>query len=69
VLALGAGTGLLSLLAAGAGAGRVTAIERSRSLYRMAKQALEANAGREGAQAVHLVDRKLQAVGITGGRL
>lgn len=38
VLALGTGSGLLALLAAGAGAGRVTAVERSRSLYRMAKQ-------------------------------
>jgi hypothetical protein len=44
VLVLGAGTGLLGLLAAraleqgGAGGGGVTCIERSRMLYRMAKQ-------------------------------
>lgn len=67
MLALGAGGGLLALLAAGAGAGRVTAVERSRSLYRMTRQALEANAARgEVARAVQLVDRKLQAVGVQG---
>ncbi|GAB4824134.1 hypothetical protein N2152v2_011180 [Parachlorella kessleri] len=68
-LVLGAGSGLLALLAAGAGAGRVTAVERSRSLYRMARQALEANAGREETKAVELVDRKLTAVGVRGEEL
>ena len=38
MLVLGAGGGMLSLLAAQAGAGRVTAVERSRMLYRMARQ-------------------------------
>lgn len=40
VLVLGAGTGVLPLMAAGAGAGSVTAVERTRMLYRMARQVL-----------------------------
>jgi predicted RNA methylase len=35
---LGAGTGVLPLMAAAAGAGSVTAVERTRMLYRMARQ-------------------------------
>ena len=68
VLVLGAGGGLLSLLAAQAGAGCVTAVERSRMLYRMAKQCLESNAGQHGEVVgrVRLVDRRLQAVGVAG---
>jgi predicted RNA methylase len=38
VLVLGAGTGLLPLMSAAAGAGSVTAVERTRMLYRMASQ-------------------------------
>lgn len=41
VLVLGAGGGLLALMAAAAGARRVTAVERSRMLYRMARQVLD----------------------------
>jgi predicted RNA methylase len=44
VLALSSGGGALPILAAQAGAGRVSAIERGRMLYRMAKQVLSANA-------------------------
>lgn len=68
-LVLGAGGGLLSLLAAQAGCGSVTAVERSRMLFRMAKQCLEANAGGEHAEVaarVRLVDRRLQSVGVEG---
>ncbi len=38
VLTLAAGGGVLPLLAAAAGAAHVTAVERSRMLYRMARQ-------------------------------
>jgi predicted RNA methylase len=38
VLVLGADTGLLPLMATAAGAGSVTAVERTRMLYRMARQ-------------------------------
>lgn len=68
-LVLGAGGGLLALLAAQAGCGSVTAVERSRMLFRMAKQCLEANAGGEHAEVaarVRLVDRRLQSVGVEG---
>lgn len=68
-LVLGAGGGLLALLAARAGAGCVTAVERSRMLYRMARQVLEANAEgqhREAVARVHLLDRRLQSVGVQG---
>ena len=68
VLVLGAGGGLLSLLAAQAGAGSVMAVERSRMLYRMAKQCLESNVKQQGEVVgrVRLVDRRLQAVGVAG---
>ena len=69
VVVLGAGGGILGLLAGQAGAGRATCIERSRMLYRMAKQALEANRGRPGMGAVHLLDRRLQSVGVAGEEL
>lgn len=35
---LGAGTGVLPLMTAAAGAGSVTAVERTRMLFRMARQ-------------------------------
>lgn len=68
VLVLGAGGGLLALMAAAAGARRVTAVERSRMLYRMARQVLEANGDAPNAERVHLIDRKLRAVGIAGAQ-
>ena len=70
-LVLGAGGGMLSLLAAEAGAAHVTAVERSRMLYRMAKQGVEANAVQHAAvvSRVQLLDRRLQAVGVTGEAL
>lgn len=43
VLCLGAGSGILPMMTAQCGADKVTACERSRSLYRMAKHALDAN--------------------------
>ena len=67
MLTLAAGGGLLPLLAAGAGAARVTAVERSRMLYRLARQVLAANGSAPGAERVHLIGRRLQAVGIAGG--
>ena len=50
VLAVGAGTGILALTSAAAGSGEVTALERSKMMYHMAKQAVKANRwGPEGA--------------------
>lgn len=66
VLVLGAGTGVLALSAAAAGAGRVTAVERSRMLYRMARAMLDANRAAAGAANVYLISRRLKAVGIAG---
>lgn len=66
VLVLGAGGGVLSLLAARAGAGRVTAVERTRMLYRMAKQILSSNEGIPGAENVHLLARSLFTVAVAG---
>ncbi|KAL4447971.1 hypothetical protein ABPG75_005190 [Micractinium tetrahymenae] len=72
-LVLGSGGGLLPLLAAEAGAGEVTAVERSRMLYRMAKQVLEGNRGSGpdpgAADRVRLLDRRLQAVAVRGEAL
>ena len=55
VLVLGSGGGVLSLLTAKAGAGQVTAIERSRMLYRMAKQILSSNENVPGAENINLM--------------
>jgi predicted RNA methylase len=66
VLVLSSGGGVLPLLAARAGAGHVTAVERGRMLYRMAKQVLESNGEAKGAANVHLLDRGLRAVGVQG---
>lgn len=65
-LVLGAGGGVLGLLSARSGVASVICVERSRMLYRMAKQALEANAGMQGIASVHLLDCGLQSVGIDG---
>lgn len=70
VLALAAGGGVLALLATRAGAGRVTAVERSRMLYRMAKQILEDNSSEvPGVQQVYLMARSLTSLGIEGESL
>ena len=61
---LSAGTGILGLLAASAGANEVICIERSRFLYRMARQALQANAHLQ--DRITLVGRRLQACGVSG---
>ena len=66
VLVLGGGGGLAALLAARAGAGRVTAVERGRMLFRMAAQALAANAAAPGAPRVTLLDQPLRSVGVAG---
>lgn len=66
MLVLGAGSGILSLSAAAAGASSVTAVERSRFLYRMARDLMDANSYAPGIAAIHLVDRRLTAVGIAG---
>ena len=66
VLALSSGGGILPLLASRAGAGRVTAIERSRMLYRMAKQILSSNMDAPGTENVRLLARSLFAVGGPG---
>ena len=66
---LGAGGGLLALLAAQVGAASVTAVERSRMLYRMARQCLETAAAGQHAEVaarVSLLDRRLQSVGVAG---
>jgi len=62
VLALSGGGGLLSLMAAKHGGGRVSAIERSRMLYRMAKQIISSNESVPRVENVHLIARNLSAV-------
>ncbi len=69
MLVLGAGTGVQALSAAAAGSVRVTAIERTRMLYRMARQLLDANKSAAGAARVRLVDRQLRAVGVAGASM
>ena len=64
MLILSAGTGLLGMLAAASGAPEVICIERSRFLYRMAKQALQANPNLQSR--IILVGRRLQACGVEG---
>ena len=63
-LVVGQGSGILPLLVARAGAGRVTAVERGPMLYRMARQALAGNP--TWADAVHLLDRPLSQVTVQG---
>lgn len=53
-------------MAARAGAGWVTAVERSRMLYRMARQALDANSDAPGAAHVRIVDCPLRCIGVEG---
>ena len=55
---------MLPLLAARAGAGHVTAVERGQSLYRMARQALRGNP--MWADAIQLLDRPLGQVTVQG---
>ena len=62
MLVLSQGTGVLALMAARAGAGHVTAVERSRMMYRMAKQAMASNP----CSSIHLLDRPLSHCGIQG---
>lgn len=64
VLVLSQGSGMLPLLVARTGAGRVTAVERGPMLYRMAKQALASNP--TWADTIHLLDRPLSQVTVHG---
>ena len=66
VLVLGSGSNILGLMAAALGARRVTCVERGPLLLRMAKQTLQSNQHIQGADKVTLVDRQLQACGVTG---
>ena len=66
MLVLSQGMGILGLLAARGGANRVSCFERSRMLFRMAKQTLKANAAEKWASKIHLYDRRLQAAGVEG---
>ncbi len=61
-LVIGAGGGILGLLAAQAGAQSVTQIERCRMLYRMAKQIKESNKDIEYTSNVELVSGVLESV-------
>ena len=63
-LVLSQGSGMLPLLVARAGAGRVTAVERGPMLYRMAKQALAGNP--MWSDVIHLLDRPLSQVNVQG---
>ena len=64
VLALDSGSGLLALMAARLGAGRVTCVTPNRMLYRMCQQSLEQNL--EWGAAVHLVKRPLEGCFVAG---
>ena len=68
VLVLGQGTGVLALLAARAGAARVSGVERSRMLFRMARQALAANVGAANAGRIRLLDCPLRCIGVAGAQ-
>ena len=64
MLVVSQGSGMLPLLAARAGAGHVTAVERGPMLYRMAKQALKGNP--MWADTIQLLDRPLGQVTVLG---
>lgn len=64
MLVLSQGTGVLPMLAVQSGAGTVTAIERGRMLYRMAKQTLAANPSL--ADSISLLDRPLSHCAVSG---
>lgn len=66
VLTLSSGGGVLGLMAGRAGAGRVTCIERSRMLYRMAKKVLDENKEAPGAVNIQLLSHDLRAVSVQG---
>lgn len=66
MLALGRGSGLLGLLAARAGARRVTCIERGRMLYRMAKHVIEENRSEPWSDAIRLLPCRLYGCGVAG---
>ncbi len=66
VIVLGSGGNILGLMASQLGARRVTCIERGPMLYRVAKQTLQSNRHMKGTENVCLIDRQLQACGITG---
>ena len=68
VLVLGQGSGILALLAARAGAERVSSVERSRMLYRMAKQVLAGNTGAAHADRIALLDCPLSCIGVAGAQ-
>lgn len=53
-------------MAAYSGARRVTCVERGPLLLRMAKQTLQSNQHSKGVGKITLVDRQLQACGVTG---
>ena len=61
-LVVGAGGGMLGMLAAQAGCQRVTQVERSRMLYRMAKQIIESNKHKDYTKDVNLVSGILESV-------
>ena len=65
-MVLGSGSNILGLMATQLGARRVTCIERSPMVYRMAKQTLQSNKHIPGVDKIVLIDRHLQAVGIAG---
>ena len=66
VLVLGQGTGILALLAAQAGTGRVSCVERSRMLYRMAQQAVAANARAPNAGSITVLPLPLASIRVAG---
>ena len=66
VLVLGAGSGVLGLLAARSGAQHVAAVERSPMLFRMAHQAVESNLERLPAGVLEVLPCKLERIGVEG---
>ncbi|QDZ17548.1 S-adenosyl-L-methionine-dependent methyltransferase [Chloropicon primus] len=66
VLILGSGSGILPLLAAKAGAGRVTCVFQSKSLYRMACLALEENKDSLDATKIRLLENPIESCFVEG---
>ena len=68
-LVVGAGGGMLGMLAAQAGCKCVTQVERSRMLYRMAKQIIESNKNKDYTKDINLVSGILESVKVESTKI